>query len=213
MRISTHTDRARALSVGASAVRRGDLVVMPTESMYAFATDAFAVRGTRALREIKRTPDGVGLPVMVPSPDTLPGIATGVHGVVADLVDAFWPGPLTLVVLAQPTLAWEIGASDRISVRMPIHPIALELLNATGPAVVTGANLPGMEPLRDPDDCEDQFEDVVSVILDAGVIAETAPASTVLDVTGEVPVLLRHGGFEIDVIREVCPEVVDGTVS
>ncbi len=211
MRIHTHSERERALTVAASAMRRGDLVVVPTESMYAIATDAFSARGTSALRALKHTAAGVGLPVMVPSPTTLAGIATGVLGPTHDLVEAFWPGPLTLVVNAQPTLMWDIGERSRVSVRMPIHPFMLALLAVTGPAVVTGANLPGMEALRDPEACEEQLEDHVSVILDAGTLSAQMPASTVVDVTGETPVLLRHGGYSLEEIRAVCPDVVDGT--
>lgn len=213
MRISTITDRERAIAAASSAIRRGDLVVIPTESMYALATDAFSARGVAALRALKSTPPGVGLPVMVPNPSTLPGIAAGVSATVNDLVTAFWPGPLTVVVRPAPTLTWELGDDSRVSVRMPLHPIALGVLERTGPTVVTGANLPGMEALTDPDAVEEALEDEVTVMVDAGELSAAWGASTVVDVTGEVPTLLRHGAYPLETLREVCPDVVDGTVS
>lgn len=212
MRIDTVTDRARAISVASAAIRRGDLVVIPTESMYAIATDAFSQRGTSALRALKKTPAGVPLPVMIPSPATLPGIAHGISSDAQALIDGFWPGPLTLILRSQPTLSWDIGSADSISVRMPLHPIALEVLKATGPTVVTGANLPGMPVCRNCDDAEDALDETVDVFLDAGELAAAQPASSVVDVTGEVPVLLRAGGFTLEMLREVSPNLRDGTL-
>lgn len=211
MRIDTHTDRARAISVASAAIRRGDLVVIPTEATYAIATDAFTPRGTSALRALKKTPPGVALPIMIPSPATLPGIATGISRDAQALIDGFWPGPLTLLVRPQPTLSLDVPDAATISVRMPLHPIALEVLKNTGPTVVTGANLPGMEVPRSIEDAEDSLDDVVEVFLDAGELAGDPVPSSIIDVTGEVPVLLRHGGYAIDTLREVCPNLSDGT--
>lgn len=200
------TERARGLQVALSAVRRGDLVVVPTDSAYAVGTDAFSQRGVDLLRQAKGRGRDLPIPVLVGSPRTLGGIVTRITATGSELVEAFWPGPLTLVMYAQKTLDWDIADGGVISVRMPLHPLALELLRETGPLAMTGANLAGM-PL--PTTCEQaqgQLGESVRVYLDAGPLPDL-PTSSVIDLTADTPVLLREGGFSADVLREVCPSL------
>ena len=114
-------DRDRAIAAAKAAVRRGDLVVLPTESVYGLATDAFSERGVEALREAKGYGEDVPLPVMVGARSTLAGIASGVSPEAQALIDAFWPGPLTLILNQQPTLAWALPGDAPLSVRMPLR--------------------------------------------------------------------------------------------
>ena len=138
---------------------------------------------------------------------TVDGLATGLGAEGRALIDAFWPGPLTLIVREQPTLAWDLGGSDgTISLRMPLHPVALEVLASTGPLAVSGGNRAGDVPPRTCDAAEASLGDEVVVYLDAGPCADEQP-STIVDITGDVPLLLREGAFDLEALRSVCPEV------
>ncbi len=203
----TAKERARALKAATSAVRRGDLVVFPTDSAYGVGTDAFSATGVAGLRRAKGRGRELPLPVLVGSPQTLSGIATKVGDQARRLIEDFWPGPLTLIVRAQPTLTWDIPDDGLISVRMPLHPLAIDLLRQTGPMVVTGANAPG-EPLpRTCAEAERQLGNAIGMYLDAGELAPM-DTSSIIDVTGAQPVLLREGGYSAAVLAESCPGLV-----
>lgn len=205
-------ERERAVAAGHAAARRGDLVLVPTEAVYAVATDAFSRRGIAALRDAKGTDAGVPLPVMVGRRATVAGIATGVSQDAQRLMDVFWPGPLTLLMTPQPSLAWDVAVDSPVAVRMPLHPVALALLVRTGPLAMTSANLPGMPAPSDVDDALEQLGDAVTVALDSGplLIHGAGAPSTVVDVTGTVPVVVRIGAVSADDLRRVCPDVRTG---
>ena len=199
-------DRDRAITAAKAGVRRGDLVVIPTESVYALATDAFSERGIRSMRLAKGYDDTVPLPVMVGARSTVPGIATGLNEIARSLMDAFWPGPLTVLLTPQPTLAWALPRDMPLSVRMPLHPVALALLNATGPLAVTTANVPGIHAPTVVEDALAQLGRQVAIALDAGDLSdEDALPSTVVDVTGEVPVVVRVGALPVSELERICP--------
>jgi len=196
--------RERAVAAALAAVRRGDLVILPTESVYAVAADAFSARGVAALRAAKSVDDGATFAVMVPSASTVAGLAARITDSARDLMAAFWPGLLTLQLPAQPTLAWPLPAEAPVSVRMPLHPLALALLAASGPLVVTTANRPGMSAPVSADDAIAQIGEWVAIALDAGdPIDPDAMASTMIDVTGDQPRLVRPGAVPVDAIEAV----------
>jgi|DEB0MinimDraft_3_1074331.scaffolds.fasta_scaffold00356_5 tRNA threonylcarbamoyl adenosine modification protein (Sua5/YciO/YrdC/YwlC family) len=204
-------DRTRGVTAAAAAARRGELLVFPTESMYAVAADPFSPRGITSLREVKGRGSSLPVPVLVGAIRTVDGLATGISAEGRALIEAAWPGPLTLVVRAQPTLAWDLGGSTgTISVRMPLHPVALEVLAATGPLAATGAQRSGSTPPRSCDEAEQHLGDDVSVYLDGGPAPAELP-STIVDLSGPIPALLREGGFPAEVLREVCPDLLDST--
>lgn len=204
-------ERQRGLAAGTSAARRGDLVVLPTDTVYGVGTDAFSARGVAALRAATGREAHVPLPVLVGHPRTVDGLVAGLPADGRALMEAFWPGPLTLLARQQPTLAWDIGSSSggiaSVAVRMPLHPVALDLLRATGPLAVTGANVAGEPTAVTCDAAEDQLGEAVTVYLDAGPVPGGAP-SGVVDLTGPRPVLVRPGGFPVETLREVCPSLV-----
>lgn len=201
--------RARAVTAALAAVRRGDLVLVPTETVYAIATDAFSRRGVQSLREVKGYDAQVPLSVMVGSRSTVPGIAARVSDDARVLMEAFWPGALTLLLAPQPTLAWDLPAEAPLAVRMPLHPMALALLEQSGPLVVTTANLPGMPAPADVDDAVGQLGDAVALALDAGPLgAEPALPSTVVDASGPVPRVVRLGSIPLNQLRLACPHVL-----
>ena len=124
------------------------------------------------------------VPVLVPSPRTVDGLAFGLSRTARDLIEAFWPGPLTVVVREQPTLAWDLGdAAGTVALRMPLHPVALELLRETGPMGVSSANRSGSPAATTTPQARGQLGDMVTVYLDGGPCADAVP-STIIDVLG-----------------------------
>lgn len=150
-------------------------------------------------------------PVLVGSPTTLHGLVTDFSEQAWELVDAFWPGGLTLVAKHQPSLRWDLGETrGTVAVRMPLHPVAIELLNATGPLAVSSANKTGGPSPATCDEAQAQLGDAISVYLDGGQ-ADHATASSIVDVTGKVPVLLRAGAISVEQLREVVPDLEAGS--
>jgi tRNA threonylcarbamoyl adenosine modification protein (Sua5/YciO/YrdC/YwlC family) len=161
------------------------------------------------MRLAKGYDETVPLPVMVGSRATVPGIATGLNDNARALMDAFWPGPLTVMLMPQPTLAWALPADAPVSVRMPLHPVALALLQAAGPLVVTTANVPGIPAPTVVDDAISQLGRQVAIALDVGDLTdEDSMPSTVVDATGEVPVVVRVGALAVSDLQRVCPVVL-----
>ena len=200
--------RDRGVSAGAAAIKRGELVVLPTESVYGLAADPFSAKAMRALRQAKGRGDDLPVGVLVGALRTVDGLASGITADGRALIEAFWPGPLTLVVREQPTLAWDIASgTGQVSLRMPLHPVTLAVLAATGPLAVTSAQRAGSIPPRTCAEAEAQLASDVTLYLDAGAALAEAPSS-IVDLTADTPVLLREGGYSVDALREVCPELV-----
>lgn len=203
------TDRAEreaAVARAAMAVRRGDVVVVPTESSYAVAADAFNPAGTHALRELKGIGSQVPLAAMVPSAFTVSGLASVVTPAATDLMRAFWPGLLTVLLPAQATLAWDHPPGSPVAVRMPLHPLLLALLTEVGPMAVTSANAPGMDAPRTVEEAQAQLGDAAALALDAGPLQE-GESSTVIDLRGTSPLVVREGAISLEQLQSVRPDV------
>ncbi|KMO97726.1 L-threonylcarbamoyladenylate synthase [Streptomyces roseus] len=201
------TDRKTGLREAASAVRRGELVVLPTDTLYGIGADAFSAEAVGDLLAAKGRGRTMPTPVLIGSPNTLHGLVTDFSEQAWELVDAFWPGGLTLVAKHQPSLAWDLGETrGTVAVRMPLHPVAIELLTEVGPMAVSSANLTGHPAPEDCDAAREMLGDSVSVYLDGGPTPSTLPSS-IVDVTGKVPVLLREGALTAEQLREVVPDL------
>ncbi|GHF50996.1 threonylcarbamoyl-AMP synthase [Streptomyces mashuensis] len=200
-------DRRTGLREAAAAVRRGELVVLPTDTVYGVGADAFSRDAVADLLKAKGRGRGMPSPVLVGSPNTLHGLVTDFSEQAWELVDAFWPGALTLVAKHQPSLTWDLGETrGTVAVRMPLHPVAIELLTEFGPMAVSSANLTGHPAPQTCDAAQEMLGDSVSVYLDGGATPADVPSS-IVDVTGEVPVLLRAGALSAEQLREVVPEL------
>jgi L-threonylcarbamoyladenylate synthase len=209
-RVDVRSDdgRARGARLAADAVARGEVVVIPTDTVYGVGADAFDPIAVAEVLAAKGRGRDMPPPVLVPSPGTLDGLAQGISDDARRLVAAFWPGPLTLVCRAQPSLLWDLGDTDgTVAVRMPLHRVALAVLELTGPLAVTSANRTGRPPAGTVDEAIEQLGAAVSVYLDGGP-SESSLASTIVDVTGPVPMLLRSGPIDLDRLRAVVPDVV-----
>jgi L-threonylcarbamoyladenylate synthase len=199
--------RSRGITRAAELVADGDLVVMPTDTVYGIGCDAFSPAAVARLLAAKGRGRAMPPPVLVSHLRTLDGIATAISQQVRDLAEAFWPGALTIVCQAQPTLKWDLGdTGGTVAVRMPLHPVALELLERTGPMAVGSANLTGQAAARDCDEAQHQLGELVELYLDAGPSGIGVP-STIIDGTREIPRILRLGALSIEQLREVVPQI------
>jgi len=200
--------RPDAIDAAARAVQAGQLVVLPTDTVYGIGADAFDTTAVTDLLAAKGRGRDMPVPVLVGSWSTIDGLVTYVPAQTRSLIEAFWPGGLTLVVEHAPSLAWDLGDSrGTVAVRMPLHPVALELLERTGPMAVSSANRSGQAAARTAEEAQDQLAGSVQVYLDGGP-ARVGLASTIVDVTTETPRVLREGAVTVEALRRVVPSVV-----
>ena len=208
--LTTHDvreDSTRGVAEAVAALRRGDLAVLPTDTVYGIAADAFSPPAVDRLLAAKGRGRDMPVPVLVGSWRGLDGLAEHVTPTMRSLVEAFWPGPLTLIVRAAPSLAWDLGETrGTVAVRMPLHPVALAVLAETGPLAVSSANRTGMPPATDAAQAAAQLGASVAVYLEAGSSGDAVP-STILDLTGDVPQVRRAGALALEALQEVVPEV------
>ena len=202
------TVRAGALSSAAHCVSSGQLVVLPTDTVYGIGANAFDPVAVADLLAAKGRGRDMPVPVLVGSWSTIDGLVNVVTDQARALIEAFWPGGLTLVVTHAPSLDWDLGdARGTVAVRMPLHPVAIELLEATGPMAVSSANRSGQPAATTAEEARAQLGDDVALYLDGGP-AEAGIASTIVDVTAEVPRVLRAGAVSIEKLRKVVPDLV-----
>jgi L-threonylcarbamoyladenylate synthase len=205
MRMPTSTDEEReaAIEAAALAVRRGRLVVLPTDTVYGVAADAFDPDAVRDLLAAKGRGREMPPPVLISAATTADALALGLPKYARALMENFWPGPLTIVGKQQPSLQWDLGDTrGTVAIRMPDHPIALDLLERTGPLAVTSANLTGRPPATDAAQAEEMLGEAVEVIVDAGA-STGGEASTIIDVTGAQGRVLRRGALGVHEINAV----------
>ncbi|GCD19758.1 threonylcarbamoyl-AMP synthase [Cellulomonas sp. H30R-01] len=193
-----------AIDEAVAAVSRGALVVLPTDTVYGIGADAFTPPAVQALLDAKGRGRQMPPPVLMPDVRTLDGLATEVSAEARALAEAFWPGGLTLIVRAQPSLAWDLGETHgTVALRVPDHPSALALLRRTGPMAVSSANRTGSPAAVTAQDAFDQLGDAVAVYLDAGD-APGQVASTIVDATGPTLRLVRAGALTLEQLAEVA---------
>lgn len=201
--------REDAVARAVELLRGGEIVVLPTDTLYGVAADAFSLDGTARIFKVKDRSRRVPLPVLVRSPKQLIGLTPQVSEGAERLMAAFWPGALTLVVPAEPSLRWDLGRTeDTVAVRMPLDDVALEVIRAVGPLAVTSANRAGVAPGSAIEAAVDQLGDEVALYLDDGP-RDGGVASTIVDLTRRVPHLLREGAIPADVVLGVAQGQID----
>ena len=201
--------REAALEQAALRLRAGDPVVMPTDTVYGVAADAFRPDGCARVFAVKERDRGFPLPVLVRSPKQLLGLCSAVPEAAERLMAAYWPGPLTMVIPADPNLRWDLGESrGTVAVRMPLDEVALALVREVGPLAVTSANKAGRPAATTAQDAYEQLGDDVPVYLDDGPRDRMAP-STIVDLTREAPHVMRAGELDEDEILAVASGELD----
>lgn len=195
--------RALGIAAATGALKGGRLVVMPTDTVYGIGADAFNSAAVSALLSAKGRGRDMPVGVLVGSWHTIEGLVYTMPDGARDLIRAFWPGALSLVVTQAPSLQWDLGdARGTVMLRMPLHPVAIELLREVGPLAVSSANVSGRSAAVDAGEARSQLGDLVDVYLDAGP-SEQGAASTIVDLTGATPRVLRPGPVSTGRIAEV----------
>jgi tRNA threonylcarbamoyl adenosine modification protein (Sua5/YciO/YrdC/YwlC family) len=201
--------RSAGVAEAVAALRNGDLAVLPTDTVYGVAADAFIPVAVASLLAAqgrnRRTPPTV----LVGTARAAAALVDDLGAFGQDLIDEFWPGALTLVFRASTTLLWDLGdTKGTVALRMPLHAVALDVLKQTGPLAVSSANRSGQPAALTADEAQQQLGEAVSVYLDAGPCADHVP-STILDLTGTIPTLLRAGAISVDRLRTVASVIAD----
>lgn len=199
--------RTTGIASAISAVKGGRLVVMPTDTVYGIGADAFDRDAVGSLLAAKGRGRNMPVGVFVGSWSTIDGLVYSVPPAARELIRAFWPGALSLVVTQAPSLQWDLGdANGSVMLRMPLHPVAIELLREVGPMAQSSANVSGRPAAVTAAQAHEQLGDKVEVYLDGGP-AEQQAASTIVDLTGDQPRILRTGPISAaDIARVVGVE-------
>lgn len=196
-------EREAGIAAATTAVRAGELVVLPTDTVYGVGADAFDPAAVQRLLDAKGRGRQMPPPVLISSVGTLDALSSQVPSWARLLVEHYWPGPLTIVVREQSSLQWDLGETrGTVAVRVPQDPVALELLARTGPLAVSSANLSGRPAATDADQAAEMLAESVEVILDGGPTTDDRP-STIVDCTAEQPRLLRAGAISAEELRTV----------
>ncbi|HEY5018457.1 MAG TPA: L-threonylcarbamoyladenylate synthase [Streptosporangiaceae bacterium] len=201
---SDATQRAEGLAAAATAVLGGELVVLPTDTVYGVGADAFSPAAVSRLLAVKGRGRDMPPPVLVGTVRAAAALVEDLGPYGQQLIDEFWPGGLTIVCRAARTLSWDLGdTKGTVAVRMPQDPVTLDLLRETGPMAVSSANLSGSPAATTAEQAREQLGDAVAVYLDGGP-SVGGQASTIVDLTGDAPRLLRQGAISIGRLREIA---------
>lgn len=213
--------RAEGLAHAQRAIAQKQCVVMPTDTVYGIAADAFSAQAVATLLAAKGRGRSMPPPVLIPRLQTMDGLATEVPAAGRALAERFWPGPLTLIFHAQPSLTWDLGETKgTVALRIPDDELAQALLTITGPLAVSSANRTGHPAAQTAADAREQLAESVEVYLEEGVRPVRGPAedpgaddpaglpSTIIDCTGEHLRVVRQGALSLEAIREVAPGVL-----
>lgn len=201
MSTSGATDIEQAISI----LKRGGLVAFPTDTLYGLAAHPFIESAVRRLYHAKGRPDSKPVPLLLSSPDDLSLVSDQAGGLAHALASAFWPGALTLVVRCRPDIPGLVnGWGATVAVRVPDHPVPRELCTILGaPITGTSANLGGGPNPITADDVASQLDGKIDLIIDRGPCPGALP-STIIDVSGDSPALLREGVISRTAIEEIC---------
>lgn len=201
--------RADGLARASELLRSGRLAVLPTDTVYGVACDAFDPDATARIFAAKDRSRTAPLPVLIRSQKQLPALTSRSDAVLDRLIAAFWPGGLTVVLPAQAGLRWDIGRNDgTVAVRMPLDPVTLEVIRTVGPLAVTSANRSGHPPAQSVPEAQAQLGDAVDVYLDDGRREGGVP-STIVDVTRREPRILREGVLPATQVLAIARGEVD----
>lgn len=197
--------RRAGISAAATAIRAGQLVVLPTDTVYGIAADAFTPRAVTRLLASKGRGRTMPVPVLIADVDTLEGVSTNLSSAARLFTRACWPGGLTVIVEHPPSLAWDLGdARGTVGLRVPDDDLARDLLRETGPLGVSSANRSGRPPARTADEAMEQLGDLAEIVLDDGPRA-TGESSTIVDCTTEPPRVLRVGAVPESRLQYLVP--------
>ena len=222
---SLDTDLLTGMRLAKVSLGRNELVVLPTDTVYGLAADAFSPVAVSALLAAKGRGPQSPPPVLIGTIQTLQALAEDIPEVAHRLAQTFWPGALTMILKSQASLTWDLGETKgTVALRMPDHKIALALLQETGPLAVSSANLTGEPASTTCQQAEQYLGDKVAVYLDGGN-SPKGEASTILDLTGLVDTydsdgkvsttgkikIVRRGALAAEKIRTIAGDLLEET--
>lgn len=204
------TDPAAGIDAALAAVREGECIVLPTDTVYGIGADALSADAVQGLLNAKQRGRDMPPPVLIAEPAMVRSLASAVSEDAYALADAFWPGALTLILASHPTLRMDLGdRGDTIAVRIPDLAFTRELLRATGPLAVSSANVSGQPSATSITGARKQLGTSVAVYLNGGRSAGPIP-STIVDVSGSEPRVLREGRITRAELAAVVPALAEG---
>ena len=191
---------------GVKILKQGGILAFPTDTVYGLGADAFNPQAVQRIYEVKKRPKQLAFPLLIADMSQLAAVAEPISGIACSLARHFWPGGLTLVLPKAASLPDYLATGTSIAVRVPDHPICLALIRCLGkPIIGTSANITGRPATLTADEVRQQLGDKVDLIIDGGK-CPCGSESTIVDVTHEVPVILRQGIIPADEIEEACNE-------
>ena len=192
------------ISRGISVLKSGGLVAFPTDTVYGLGASAAIPRAVERIYTLKERPQNLALPLLLDEPSRISEVASCVPPLAWRLIRKFWPGALTIVLPVKKSVSLVItGGGKTVAVRIPAHPLAIALIQGVGvPIVGTSANLSGKPSALTADEVRSQFGDKIDLVIDGGGCP--GRESTIVDVTGEMPRVLREGAISIEELKEVC---------
>lgn len=207
--------RAAGFAAAKAAIEAKQCVVMPTDTVYGIAADAFSPKAVATLLAAKGRGRNMPPPVLIPQPGTMQGLARDIPEAVHRVVEELWPGPLTVILHAQPSLTWDLGETKgTVALRVPDDALALELLAETGPLAVSSANRSGQPAATTAAGAQEMLLESVEVYLEDGSRPLTADPfgtealpSTIVDYTSEVPTVVRLGAVSLEQLQELDPAI------
>ena len=208
--------RAEGLAHAQKAIAAKQVIVMPTDTVYGIAADAFSAQAVATLLAAKGRGRNMPPPVLIPRIGTMEGLAVDISDDARKLAEKYWPGPLTLIFHAQPTLTWDLGETHgSVALRVPDDQLALDLLTITGPLAVSSANRSGQPAAQSASEARSQLAESVEVYLEGGMrpIEGSEPVpSTIVDATGLRLRVVREGAISLEEIKKMIPSVLGADV-
>lgn len=201
--------RSAAITGATEAIRQRELIVLPTDTVYGVGADAFSPQAVAVLLAAKGRSRQSPPPVLIGSIQVLDALATQIPATGRQLAQAFWPGALTLIFHAQPSLSWDLGDTrGTVALRLPDDELAQQILRQTGPLAVSSANRHNQPAATTAAQAQDALGEAVAVYIDDGTRTQQQ-ASTIVDCTVSPHRVLRSGAITIDELRNVVPDVLD----
>ena len=204
--------RVEALAHAQKAIAAKQIIVMPTDTVYGIAADAFSPQAVATLLAAKGRGRNMPPPVLIPRIGTMEGLAVDIPDDARKLAEKYWPGPLTLIFHAQPSLTWDLGDTQgTVALRVPDDQLALDLLTLTGPLAVSSANRTGQAAAQTASEARLQLAESVEVYLESGFrpLEGTDPTpSTIVDATGLRLRVVREGAISLADIKRIVPSAL-----
>lgn len=177
-----------------AALAAGEVVLIPTDTVYGLAADPRSAQAMHSLFELKNRPEGVPIAVLVDSLEQAQRLVIP-NPFFDELAGRYWPGALTLIGEKRPGVELHVGSDETVGIRMPDHALVAEVVRRVGPIAATSANIHGQSTISDIRSAREVFGDRIGVIVDGGPLA--AFASTIVDTTTDPPAVLRRGGIDV----------------